>query len=96
MPSIAMFVGSLLSMVTYCALFVGVWKIFQLGSELNEVKELLKDIKRNSNPLDAPAAPAAEAAYRPPDLAALAAEMDLEDRAYEVPADKITVLDPPR
>jgi hypothetical protein len=96
-PSIAMFVGSLLSLLTYAALFISVFKIFQLGNELNEVKELLRDVKRSLSPIAPPAGSGTPdlSAYRPPDLATLAAEMDREG-AYEVPSDRITILNPPR
>ncbi len=93
-----MFFGSILNAVVLCLFFAMAYKVFTLSSEINEWKELLREIRRNTNPPDSYAAQrdAAERAYTPPDLNPLAAEIDREDRAYEVPAEKITVLDPPR
>lgn len=96
-----MFIGSLINAVVLCLFLAAVYKIFQLSSELSEVKEMVREIKRNMAPENEKMREAEQAAYTPPDLSALAAEIELEERAreerpYEVPDDKITVLDPPR
>jgi hypothetical protein len=93
-----MFIGSVLNAVMYCVFFAAVYKLFQIVTELGEVKDLLRDIRRNTNP-DPPATrqtESASAGYTPPDLSILHEEWARDDRAYEVPADRITILDPPR
>ena len=98
MPAFAMFVSSLLTGVMYCLFFAVVYKVFTLTTELNELKDLLREIRRNTLPPGSLEAQREEVqnAYRPPDLGVLAAQIDREDKAYEVPAERITVLDPPR
>jgi hypothetical protein len=41
-------IGGVLSIVFYSVVLAGLYKVFQITSELGEIKELLKDIKRNS------------------------------------------------
>jgi hypothetical protein len=40
--------GGLMNMLLFALVIAGVAKLYQLHSELGEIKELLKDIKRNS------------------------------------------------
>ncbi len=98
MPGFAMFVSSLLTGVMYCLFFAVVYKVFSLSTELNELKDVLREIRRNTTPAGSYAAQReeVESGYRPPDLNALAAEIDREEKAYEVPAERISVIDPPR
>jgi hypothetical protein len=93
-----MFLSSLLTGVMYCLFFAVVYKVFSLSNELNELKDLLREIRRNTNPAGSYAAQRdeVEKSYVPPDLNALAAEIDREEKAYEVPADRVSVIDPPR
>ena len=51
-------VSGLLSIVAYGLLMAAVYKIFQLHTEMGEIKALLKDIRNNT---DAPRAPLASA-----------------------------------
>lgn len=41
------FVAEIISIIGYAVLFVGVYKLFQIGSDLGEIKELLKSGQRN-------------------------------------------------
>jgi len=93
-----MFVSSLLTGVMYCLFFATVYKVFSLTGEINELKDMLREIRRNTNPPGSFEAErdAVQSTYKPPDLGVLAAEIDREEKAYEVPADRVTVLDPPR
>jgi len=50
-------VGSVTSLLLYGLLIAGVYKAFQAHAELGEIKELLRDIRRNTE-VNAPAAPA--------------------------------------
>jgi hypothetical protein len=64
-------VGSVTSLVLYGLLAAGVWKAFQAHRELTEIKELLRDIKRNTNaplPRSAEVAPPVLAPVSPDDL----------------------------
>jgi len=40
------FVGELITIIGYVMIFVGVYKLFQIGSDLGEIKELLKSGQR--------------------------------------------------
>jgi len=97
-PAFAMFVSSLMTGVMYCLFFAVVYKVFTLSTELNELKDLLREIRRNTLPPGSLEAQREEvqSAYRPPDLGVLSAQIDREERAYEVPPERVTVLDPPR
>ena len=50
-------VGSVTSLLLYGLLIAGVYKAFQVHAELGEIKELLRDIRRNTeaHPSGAPA-----------------------------------------
>ena len=40
------FVAEIISIIGYVMIFVGVYKLFQIGSDLGEIKELLKSGQR--------------------------------------------------
>ncbi len=40
--------GTFLSMVAYSIVAYGVFKIIQIATDMSEIKEILKDIRRNS------------------------------------------------
>lgn len=40
-------VGSMITLIFYGVVAIAVWKLFQIASDLGEVKELLSDIRRN-------------------------------------------------
>jgi len=42
--------GSLLTGVIYCLFFAVVYKVFSLSNELNEIKDMLREIRRNTVP----------------------------------------------
>jgi hypothetical protein len=41
-------ISGIMSVVVYTVILFAVFKIFQISTDLSEIKELLKDIKRNS------------------------------------------------
>jgi hypothetical protein len=49
-------VGDTLSFVAYAALFAGVYKLFQVSTALDEIKELLKEQRRSEFLTHGPAA----------------------------------------
>ena len=55
--------GDILSMATtfvaFAVLASGVMKLFQIATDMGEMKELLKDIRRNTDPTMQPAQPGA-------------------------------------
>ena len=52
-------VGDTLSFVAYAALFAGVYKLFQVSTALDEIKELLKEQRRSDFLAQSPSAVAA-------------------------------------
>ena len=50
-------VGGVISIVFYSVVLSGLYKVFQISTELGEIKELLKDIRRNTENAS-PVAPA--------------------------------------
>jgi hypothetical protein len=59
--------SSVVSIFFYAMLVSAVWKLFQIGTELGEIKNILADIRRDGgNPLAKSAAPAAAAAHSTP------------------------------
>jgi hypothetical protein len=59
--------GSLAPLVVYCLILAGVIKIFQMHTELNAIKELLRDIRRNTDH-EIPASTSAVPFQSPEDL----------------------------
>lgn len=51
------FVTGLLTLVVYAGIVAGIAKIFQISSQLSEMKDLLSDIKRNTQDYSAPKSP---------------------------------------
>ena len=56
------FVSSVITIVVYAVILAAVVKMFQIGKDLSEIKDLLQDIKRNTTDYAAspPHAPAPE------------------------------------
>ena len=54
-------VSGLLTLLVYSLMFAGVYKVFQIATDMGEIKELLRDIRRNSD--HAPAIPARAQAH---------------------------------
>jgi hypothetical protein len=52
------FVGDVASLVVFVLLIAGTMKVFQMSTDMREIKDILKDIKRNTQQV-AMAAPAA-------------------------------------
>jgi hypothetical protein len=42
------FLGEVFSIIGFLVILAGVYKIFQMSTDLRETKELLRDIKRNT------------------------------------------------
>lgn len=51
MGIIPMVVSGLVSIVMYALVIFGIYKVFQIGAEVTEIKDLLRDIKRNTQDL---------------------------------------------
>jgi hypothetical protein len=49
MPSGPDVLSGLVSLVLYTVVMVSVYKVFQIAGDMNEIKELLKDIRRNTD-----------------------------------------------
>lgn len=47
------FLGEVFSIIGFLVILAGVYKVFQMSTDLRETKELLRDIKRNTQ--DVPA-----------------------------------------
>jgi hypothetical protein len=47
--------GSIVSITAFALLVAGVLKTFQIATDLGEIKDLLRDIKRNTQDYSAPA-----------------------------------------
>jgi hypothetical protein len=43
-----MIVSGLVSIVMYSVVIFGIYKVFQIGTDVNEIRDLLRDIKRNT------------------------------------------------
>lgn len=52
------FVGGMMTLVVYGMIFAGVYKVFQISTDLNELKDLLRDIRRNTDSQLSPVAAA--------------------------------------
>lgn len=64
MGPIPIVISSLFSIVLYALLIFGVYKVFQIGVDVNEIRDLLRDIKRNTQDLT----PAASQIHSPAPL----------------------------
>ena len=51
MGPIPMIISGLISIVMYSLVIFGIYRVFQIGVDVNEIKELLRDIKRNTQEL---------------------------------------------
>jgi hypothetical protein len=93
-PFLQAILGDMISLVVIGAVIAGIMKLFQIATSLNEIKDLLGDIKRNT--LDI--APSAD--YAPADAAFQPHSPDSLLRAVSAPSDPdavpSTVFDPER
>jgi hypothetical protein len=83
--SLGPIISGLITVVTYSLLMLSIFKIFQIGTDVKEMKELLKDLRRNA-PLDqARQAPAVSPPASPEELvrAVHAASYEEIDEAIE-------------
>ena len=46
-----MVISGLVSVVMYSLVIFGIYKVFQIGADVNEIRDLLRDIKRNTQDL---------------------------------------------
>ncbi|HTS76723.1 MAG TPA: hypothetical protein VMG40_10995 [Bryobacteraceae bacterium] len=69
MLSLEPIISGLITVVTYSLLMLSIFKIFQIGTDVKEMKELLKDLRRNAPLLDqARQAPAVSPPASPEEL----------------------------
>jgi hypothetical protein len=68
MASLQDFLGLATTLVVLGVIVAGVMKIFQMASDMQELKEIAKDIRRNTQNASSPI-PAASSAYAPPGYA---------------------------
>ncbi len=54
MGSLPVIIGSLGTLFVYAVIAAGAMKLFQIATDVGEMKEILKDIKRNSEELASP------------------------------------------
>jgi hypothetical protein len=47
-------VSSGVTIVVYAVILAGVYKLFQIATDVNEMKDLLRDIKRNTQEIPSP------------------------------------------
>jgi hypothetical protein len=59
-------IGSLTALVVYGLIVAGVLKVFQMHTALHEIKELLRDIRRNTQP-EVPVAGPVSTPYQSPE-----------------------------
>lgn len=79
-------ISSIVTIVVYSMIVAGVFKLFQIGTSLSEIKDLLQDIKRNTLSLEFPDVPSALAPTEPSANLALAFEAESEPAPSPVPA----------
>lgn len=58
MGIIPMIVSGLVSIVMYSLVIFGIYKVFQIGVDVSEIRDLLRDIKRNTQDLSPVPSPA--------------------------------------
>lgn len=78
-----------LTVVVYALILVSIYRVFQIGTEVGEIKELLKDIKNNTAGAEAHTAPAASSRPESPEAlvrAVHAASYEQIDAAIAQPA----------
>jgi hypothetical protein len=56
------FLGEVFSIIGFLVILAGVYKVFQMSTDLRETKELLRDIKRNTQQVFPAHPPAGDAA----------------------------------
>jgi len=52
------FIGDIVSIVLFVVLVAGIMKVFQMAGDLREMKDILRDIKRNTSQVGTPLAAA--------------------------------------
>ena len=50
------FLGGIANLVMFFLVIAAVWKLFQMGGDLHEIKDALQDIKRNTQEFPGPIA----------------------------------------
>ena len=87
MAPFQMVVSGIVTIVVYSLILAGVFKLFQIATSLSEIKDLLLDIKHNTQDLDFPdAIPTALAPTQSPANLSLAFEAEPEQGPPSVPA----------
>ena len=54
-PFLQAIIGDMISVMAVVAVLAGIYKVFQMAASLNEIKDLLADIKRNTHDISSPA-----------------------------------------
>ena len=58
-----------LTVIVYTLILVSIYRVFQIGTDVGEIKELLKDIKRNAAAAESQKASAPASVSHPPESA---------------------------
>ena len=64
-PFFQAIIGDTLTMVAIIAILAGIMKIFQIATSLNEIKDLLRDIKRGTEDYSPVAGASRQRAFEP-------------------------------
>lgn len=84
------FVGGIANLVMFFLVIAAVWKLFQIGTDLGEIKNALLDIKRNQQEMVPPPMPSASSS----DAALTPEELVRRVHAQDFSRDDVPVLDP--
>jgi hypothetical protein len=60
-----------LTVIVYTLILVSIYRVFQIGTDVGEIKELLKEIKRNTAPVESQRAAATMGSHAPESAEAL-------------------------
>ena len=86
------FLGGIDNLVMFFLVVAAVWKLFQMATDLHEIKDALLDIKRNTQEMTPPAMPSPAGALSPEELVRQVHQQNFAD---DTPVLDPTVL-PPR
>lgn len=84
------FIGDIVSLIMFALVVAGVMKVFQIAGDLREMKDFLRDLKRNAAQVPAPLAAAAPAASPVEGTVSLRPTMTPEELVRAVHAQRFT------
>jgi hypothetical protein len=84
------FVGGIANLVMFFLVIAAVWKLFQIGTDLGEIKNALLDIKRSQQEMAPPPIPSASSS----DGELTPEELVRRVHAQDFSSDDVPVLDP--